>query len=144
MSDDLRWLERFTVERYRLMERLLSEADYEFLASQKGYEPRLGSDLRRKRRRIMRLYLRRLESDVARVHNAARLKMACASGETQDFWVFLLKQSASFNARMIWVRALLSLYALGGIVAPDVRPLLDAVDSLVTRTRGFAPAYSAA
>jgi hypothetical protein len=135
MSDDLRWLERFSVERYRLMERLLSEADYEFLASQKGYEPRIGRDLRRKRRRIMRLYLRRLESDVARVHKAARLKMACASGETQEFWVFLLKQSAWFTARMMWVRAVLSLYA-----APDVRPLLDAVDVLVARTRGLVPA----
>jgi hypothetical protein len=126
------------------MERLLSEADYVFLASQKGYEPRIGRDLRRKRRRIMRLYLRRLEADVTRINKAARLKMACASGETQEFWVFLLKESAFFTAQIIWVRAALSLYAWGGIAAPDVRPLLDAVDLLATRTRGLVAAAAAA
>ena len=144
MSEDLHWLERFTVERYRLMERLLSEADFDFLASQKGYEPRIGIDLRRKRGRIMRLYLRRLDADVTRIQKAARLKMACTSGETQEFWVFLLKQSALFTARITWVRAVLPLYGWGGIVAPDVRPLLDAVDLLATRTRGLAAAYEMA
>ncbi len=144
MSDDLRWLECFTVDRYRLMERLLSEADYDFLASQKGYEPHIGRDLRRKRRRIMRLYLQRLDADVTRIHRAARLKMACASGQTQEFWVFLLKQSALFAARLAWVRVELPLYAWGGILKPDVRPLLDAVETLVARTRGLAAACETA
>jgi hypothetical protein len=33
------WLDSFSVARYRPMERLLSEADYEFLAAQPGYDP---------------------------------------------------------------------------------------------------------
>jgi hypothetical protein len=144
MSDDLLWLERFTVARYRLMERLLSEADYDFLASQRGFEPRIARDLRRKRRGVMRHYLRRLAADVSRLQRAARLKMACTPGETHEFWLFLLRQSLTFSARIAWLRAELAMNALGGIATPDVRPLLDAIDGLAARTRQFGAQVSAA
>ena len=46
------WLNGFSLARYRVMERLLSEADYTFLAAQPGYHPSLAKKLRRERRKL--------------------------------------------------------------------------------------------
>ena len=49
---DPEWLEDFSISRYRPMLRLLSEDDYEFLASQAGYKGKIASQLRAERRKV--------------------------------------------------------------------------------------------
>src|SRR5688500_15536009 len=61
------WLDSFSISRYRPMERLLSEDDYEFLAAQPGYEPSIARNLRKQRRRVFRTYLQQVSRDFARL-----------------------------------------------------------------------------
>ena len=65
--------DRFCLETYRPMERLFDEADFEFLASQPGYDPRIARKLRTERRRIFRGYLRCLISDFNSLVRSAQL-----------------------------------------------------------------------
>src|SRR5688500_7728052 len=69
------WLDKFSVARYRPMERLLSDDDYEFLSAQPGYDPSIARRLKSERRQIFRIYLRHLSEDFSRLHHAARLML---------------------------------------------------------------------
>jgi hypothetical protein len=137
---DLRRIEALTLRTYRPMERLLLEADYRFLAAQAGCGPNLARTLRRKRSRIMLHYLRRLERDFRRLEAAGKLKIALSPEEGHEFSVFLLKQSVLFTAGCARVRLGVVIHGLAGSAAPDVRPLLDSVEMLLTRTIEFGRA----
>ncbi len=52
------WLSRFSVAKYRPMERLFSDADYRFLERQRGFNPGIARRLRRERMRVFRGYFR--------------------------------------------------------------------------------------
>src|SRR5713226_4899936 len=85
---DLEWLDAYSITDYRVMQRLLCEADYEFLASQPGYRPEIARKLRRERRRIFRQYLRELNADFHRIQAVARLKVAMSPQEDGEFSAF--------------------------------------------------------
>ncbi|MCX6619576.1 MAG: hypothetical protein NTY38_00560 [Acidobacteria bacterium] len=57
------WIERFSMRKYKPMERLLSEQDFMFLAAVAGDRPEIGNKLRRDRRRVLRSYLRTIRRD---------------------------------------------------------------------------------
>src|SRR5688572_20360045 len=78
------WLDTFSVTRYRPMERLLSKEDFEFLASQPGYDPGMSRKLRAERRRIFRSYLRQLRIDFIRLHQVARLLVLYSPEDRPD------------------------------------------------------------
>src|SRR5689334_8935997 len=54
---DWNWIEDFSIDRYRPMQRLLCQEDYVFLESQRGYDPSISRTLRKDRRRVFRSYL---------------------------------------------------------------------------------------
>ena len=54
------WLANFSTATYRPMQRLLSDTDLKYLASQPGITASTVKQLRRERRRIFRAYLRNL------------------------------------------------------------------------------------
>src|SRR5260370_41239922 len=60
------WLSELSTDRYRPMLRLLDDADFQFLRSQKGFTAEMASSLRGQRVQAFRGYLPLLESDYAR------------------------------------------------------------------------------
>src|SRR5580692_10972349 len=59
------WINDLSIARYRPMERLLTEEDYRFLASQPGIDKKALRRLRGERRKIFRGYLACLSHDFA-------------------------------------------------------------------------------
>jgi hypothetical protein len=59
---------------------LLSDEDFDFLASLPGYKPEIGKKLRRYHERILRLYLRELAREFHSVHAEAR-EIVATGGE---------------------------------------------------------------
>lgn len=134
---------RFSVARYRPMQRLLAEEDYEFLASQPGYEPAIARQLRRRRRKIFRSYLRRMARDFNRLYATAKQIAVFSEHDRQDLIVLLVRQKVAFEYGLAMAHARLALHTVG--LAPvDVRDLIDALDQMSQQARQFAPAVAPA
>ncbi|MFB3827573.1 MAG: hypothetical protein ACE15B_12445 [Bryobacteraceae bacterium] len=137
------WVERFSVERYRPMERLLDERDFVFLASQPGYEPSMKRRLRAARRKAFRGYLRGLRRDFGRLYGAVNLLLVHAPEDRPELAATLLKQRAMFQWGVMLVEGRLLLHACG-IGAVDVRGLLGVLDSMRLEVRQLSTAGAAA
>jgi len=111
-SEGIEWLSEFSVERYRPMERLLSETDYEFLASQPGYHPRIAQELRSERRRIFQSYLRSLIRDFNALIRLAQLMIVYSPTDRPDLARKLLRLRWQFYTSVIAVEFRLALSPL--------------------------------
>ena len=132
------FLARFSVARYRPMQRLLSEDDFEFLAAQPGYEPAIARQLRRRRRAAFRTYLRTMARDFDRLYAAAKQIALFSDHDRKDLVVLLVRQKVAFECGLAMVHARLALHAIG--LAPvDVRGLIDALDQMSQQARHFSP-----
>jgi hypothetical protein len=107
------WLNRFSISRYRAMERLFSEADFEFLKSQKGYHPSISRRLRRERCAIFRSYLSCLKRDFGRLEAAVMLCMAASRADRPDLAKAILKRRLVFTCAVASAEYRLVLYSLG-------------------------------
>jgi len=119
----------FSIARYQPMEHLLSEQDFEFLASQRGYQPEIGARWRRERRRIFRLYLEELKQDFRQLHAEARGMAAHADAKSADLLGILMHQQITFWRAMAGLELRLALRA-AGIGKVDVRPLLELLEAM--------------
>ena len=134
---DENWLGEFSVARYRPMERLLAEDDYEFLEHQPGYKPRIKRKLRAERRAIYRDYLRSLTRDFERLYGAAQLLALTSAQDRPDLAAALLKQKWAFAFGMVMVHYRLLLHALGkGPV--DIQVLVGPLDALRAQLQQFS------
>ena len=133
------WIKNFSVAAYRPMERLLSEADVEFLKSHPGYEPKMGKALRSDRIRVFRAYLVSLGRDFNRLHLALRLTVLHSPEDRQDLATALIKQKLLFFAGLIAIHVKLGLYTLG-VGTVDVRGLIATLDTMSLQLRGLIPA----
>src|SRR3954452_1101504 len=106
---DPAWLEDFSIAKYRPMLRLLSEDDYEFLASQAGYQGKIASQLRAERRRVFRAYLRNLVRDFHRLHHVAKMMAVYSAQDRPEMAITLLKQRLTFTMAVAAVRVRLAL-----------------------------------
>ncbi len=121
--------EDFSINRYQPMSRLISGEDLEFLATQPGYRAEVGARLRRERRRILRMYLRDLARDFARLHAAAR-KLVSDSPERHSALVgVLIRYQFVFWRRMAAIEIRL---LAPGVRVPrlDLAPLLKPMESM--------------
>lgn len=134
------WLDGFSITRYRPMERLLSEADYEFLAAQPGYDPSIARELRAARRRVFRIYLRQMSTDFSRLHQVARLLVLYAPEDRPELARSLVRQKWLFYHAMANVQWRLFLHS-AGLSTVDVSGLIRALDSLNLQVR--QPAFEA-
>lgn len=126
---DLAWSAEFSIAKYRPMERLFLEEDYDFLAAQPGYHPRIYRKLQAERRRVFRHYLRCLRRDFARLSTVAKVMLLTAPSDRPDLASALLKQRFMFNYAMATVELRLLLQSLGmGTV--DVRRLVNVVEGM--------------
>jgi hypothetical protein len=137
------WINDLSIARYRPMERLLSEEDYRFLASQPGFDKRMLRRIRSERRKVFRGYLACLSRDFSLVGAALRLMMMYATQDRPDLAGILYKQQALFAFGMLTVQSRLALHACG-LGTVDVRGLVCAMESMRLELRHMIPAEGAA
>lgn len=130
------WLSRFSVEKYRPMERLLAEEDFAFLARQPGFTPRLARRLRAEHRRVFRGYLRSLRRDFNRLYTATKLLLLDSAHDRPDLALTLLKQRLTFELALAAVHGRLALQTLG-LGTVDVRGLVGALENMRVQLRGL-------
>ena len=140
---DPAWLEDFSISKYRPMLRLLSEDDYEFLASQAGYQGKIATQLRSERRKVFRAYLRNLVRDFNRLHHVAKMMAVHSTKDRPEFAVALMKQRLTFSVAVTSVKVRLVLHA-AGVGAVDVRNLIDSLDHMRTNVHSLVPQSSQA
>jgi hypothetical protein len=129
----------FSIGRYLPMQRLLSDDDFTFLASQPGYQRKIGTQWKRERKRIFRLYLNELKADFHRLHADARLMAANADAESSELVAILMRQQIAFWRAIASLEVRLALRA-AGIGRIDVAPLLEMLESMrLDLTRVQAP-----
>lgn len=80
---------------------LLSDEDFDFLASLPGYKPEIGKKLRQHHERILRLYLRELAREFRGVHAEAREIVATAGEEHAPTVGLLMRQQLVFWQAMV-------------------------------------------
>ena len=136
------WLANFSTATYRPMQRLLSDADLKYLASQPGITAQTVKQLRRERRRIFRAYLRNLVRDFHRLHLAARMTLIYAQEDRPDLANALLKQRVLFTWAVLTVEVRLVLHSMG--MGPvDVTNLIGALEGLRVNVAPLNPASEA-
>src|SRR5574340_299610 len=133
------WVQKFSIERYRPMERLLDERDFVFLASRPGYEPGMKRRLRAARRKAFRAYFRALQRDFGRLYGALNLLLVNAPEDRPELAAAVLKQRAMFQWGVLLVEGRLFLHAFG-IGTVDVRGLLGVLDSMRVEVRELSTA----
>lgn len=136
------WLSEYSVNKYQPMQRLLSEDDYRFLASQKGVDGRMIRRLRSERRKIFREYLHLLKRDFSRLEAAVRLFAAHSAEDRPDLAKALLRQRWMFTRAVLAAECRLVLHGLG-VGTVDVRGLVGSLDAMRIQLGQFAVARQA-
>jgi len=123
------WLDSFSMQRYRPMERLLAEEDFTFLRSLPGYRPEIEQRLRKERRVAFRRYLNRLVRDFHRLHAAARQAVAYSDVDQSHLVGVLVRQRARFAWLLVVTEARLACHAFG-FKGVEVGGLVAALDGM--------------
>jgi hypothetical protein len=131
------WLDNFSTANYAPMRRLFDEKDFEFLASQPGYRPEIARQLRAERRDVLSGYLQLLTRDFNQLHAIAKMMLVYSAEDRPDFGKALLWQQITFYYAVTAVRFRLVLMPLGW-TAPDVRKLIQPIDSMRLQLQGMA------
>jgi predicted TIM-barrel fold metal-dependent hydrolase len=135
---DAEWCRDFSIARYRPMERLFVEEDYDFLMEQPGFHPGIYRKLQAERRRVFRHYLRCLRRDFDRLSAAAKVMLVHAAEDRPDLATTLLKQRCLFNYAMLVVQVRLALQTMG-LGRVDVRRLVSSLEQMRDQLRELAP-----
>jgi hypothetical protein len=117
------------VVRFQPMQRLLREADFEFLAAQPGFRPEVARLLRARRAQIMRKYIHQISAEFDRLHLALRLLALQAHRDRPDIARELVVQKLLFQRRMFEIRVRLALFGYG-IKPAHLGELVRTVDAL--------------
>jgi hypothetical protein len=131
------WLDAFSTSNYAPMRRLFDEKDFEFLASQPGYRPEIGKQLRAERRKVLVGYLQLLTRDFNQLHALAKLMLVYSQEDRPDFGTALLWQQITFYYAVTAIRCRLTLMPLGW-TAPDVGKLIEPIESMHLRLQQMA------
>jgi hypothetical protein len=133
-QNDVGWASEFSIAKYRPMERLFLEEDYDFLAAQPGFHPRIYGKLQAERRRVFRHYLRCLRRDFDRLSTAAKTLLLMAPQDRPDLARNILKQRVTFSFALwgVEIRLLLQTLGLGTV---DIRPLVGTMESMREQLR---------
>jgi len=117
--------ERIARDYYKPMGRLLSEEEFERLASM-GFTPKQVQLLRASRRRAFVHYLTDLQADFRALHQEARVLLRDSQADRPDLAMELVRQYAGFQYSVLLAHFQLTAHALG--VKPlNVKGLLEPV-----------------
>jgi hypothetical protein len=140
---DLGWSSEFSISKYRPMERLFLEEDYDFLAAQPGFRPKIYGRLQAERRRVFRHYLRCLRKDFNRLSTAAKTLLLMAPLDRPELARNILKQRMLFSYALWTVEARLALQTVG-LGTVDVRQLVGVMESMREQLRYLSQSVVAA
>lgn len=107
------WVAEFSPARYRPMERLLSEHDFQFLAQKPGVDRRLIERLRAERRSVFRAYLSQMSRDFSRLQAIGRLMVLYSPQDRPDLAEALLRQEFHFRRAWVSMHVRLVLHSFG-------------------------------
>lgn len=125
----LEWLDEFSLESYRPMERLLNEGDYEFLASQPGYHSGIARELRAERRKIFRIYMRSLIRDFNTLVRLAESMMVYSELDRPDLARAIFRLRRQFYINIIAIEIRLALLPLpSGVI--EVKQLIRSLAAM--------------
>jgi hypothetical protein len=141
LPDD--WEDIFSVGRYRAMERLLHDADYQYLASKSGNNKTLEKQLRDKRIGIFHSYITCLSQDFTRICKAIKKVMVDSQVDRPDLAGLLMKQHFIFSLTVLSIEVRLVLYNVG-IGTPDGRDLVASLDAMCGQLRTLSLVVDAA
>jgi hypothetical protein len=137
------WEEFFSPARYKAMERLLDETDYQYLASESGSNKRLEKQLRERRVHIFQAYVSCLSQDFTRICNAIKKVMVDSQVDRPDLAGLLMKQHFVFTLTVLSIEFRLVLYNFG-LGAPDGRDLIDSLETMCSQLRTLSLVVDAA
>jgi len=140
---DVEWLNGFSLSRYRVMERLLSRSDYDFLKSQRGYSTAIGRRLRRERCKVFRRYLSCLKRDFGRLEAAILLCAATANKDRPDFAKAILGRRLIFTCAVYRAEWCLLLFRFG-LGSASVSELVGSLSGLRLELGQIVLAHEAA
>jgi hypothetical protein len=123
------WLDRFSLESYTPMERLLDASDFEFLTAQPGYRPEIRKRLLAERRKVFGEYLVLLVRDFNQLNYFAKLMLVHSAQDRPELARELARQQVRFYLAVCAVRCKVAFYPLGW-TAVDVPKLLHALESM--------------
>jgi hypothetical protein len=126
---DAEWVSRFSVAKYRPMLRLIAAEDFQYLARQRGYHPRIAGRLRRERTRVFRGYLKCMRHDYRKLEAAMALWMMNSPADRPDLARDLLRRRLTFTLAVLAAKWRLLLYA-HGLESVDPNRLLDALSDM--------------
>jgi hypothetical protein len=137
---DQEWWKSFRPERYAPVLRLLSESEFEYLASLEGCDRQLRAEFRRNRVRLMRQYLREMAEDFNRLQAVGQL-MVESGAAGREMREQLFAHKVQFT-RALWRIRLQAIGFQFGISRVDAKSLLGSLDGLNAAVR--AQSFSAA
>lgn len=137
------WEEVFSPGRYKAMERLLEEADYQYLAAKSHNNKQLQKRLRDRRVHIFSSYLNCLSQDFTRVCNMIKKVMVDSQVDRPDLAGLLMKQHFVFTFTVLSIEIRLVLYNFGW-GAPDGRSLVRSLDNMTAHLRTLSLVVDAA
>lgn len=124
---------------YQPMFRLLAVEDLHVAS----VSPQLCRQLRIRRRRIFRSYLRCLEKDYSRLFGGVRWIMVNSSVDRPDLAILLARQRRAFAIAMCRIEWKLALHAMGfENVKMDASGLVSAIDNLTGIVNVFKPVHA--
>jgi hypothetical protein len=134
------WFERFSLDSFAPMERLLDQSDFTFLSEQAGYRPEIGARLLKERKKLFLGYLRLLIGDFNQLLRIARLMIVQSTEDRAEFAKVLWRQQVTFYFAVCAVRLRVALYPLGW-TSLDVSRLVQALENMRTQVMqlGFQP-----
>jgi hypothetical protein len=107
------WLDDFSLDKYRPLDRLFDSADLQFAAAHPGYTASLGRKLASARRAAARLFLAELTIDVDRMVAIGREMLAASHHDRPDLAATLFRQWLAFHLRVFSLRVQLRLAPFG-------------------------------
>jgi hypothetical protein len=128
-SDDI-----FSPNRYRVVERLLGDADLETVKSLG--DRRLEKQFRKVRVKIFRGYMQHLSQDLNQICRVIKLLMITSDADRSELTGVILKQQFQFSLTMLGIEVELVLYRFGwsGV---DITALTEPLDALRIQLQGL-------
>jgi hypothetical protein len=120
------------------MLRLLDEADFQYLRTQKGFTPALEKRLRGQRVETFLGYLRMLEGDFTRVCLALKVMLVQSDFDRPDLASALLHRQLTFACGILLIHFRLLLFRRG-LAAVDATSLVDLFDGMRLELKTLLP-----
>ena len=137
-AESLDSVAELSTERYRPMLRLEDGCDLSFLGSLPGVTRKTAALLRKEHCRVLRTYLRCLQTDFQTVRWAIKTLMVQSETDRPDLAALLVRSQFAFACGLLKVQLRVTMYSCG-IGAVSVGDLLKRLDQMSLELRDLVP-----